>query len=188
MLFRSRQALARLPANAAMGEGRADLLRQVQASLAADAERLGLGIGILAVHAHDIRPPEVVVPAFRDVFSARETKASLLAQAQAHRGEALPKARAEHARLLGDAGATARERRLRAEGDAAKFDQLARAYRRSAEVTGYRLFIEAVERRLAGKEKVVADPGVNRGEYRHWYFAPGQMPKIQARSSQGVQP
>jgi modulator of FtsH protease HflK len=173
----ARQAMAVLPAHAAMGDERANLLRQIHADLSAEATRLKLGVKIISVHAHDIRPPGVVVPAFRDVFSAREGKARLLAQGQAHRGEALPKARAERTRRLGEAEAQALEFRLHAQGDARKFEQLALAYRQTPDVTRYRLFIEAVEESLADKVKIIADARVNRGEYRHWLLAPDQAPK-----------
>jgi len=179
----AREAVASLSSDRLLGDARPELAPRLQAVLEGEISRLRLGITLVAVHIYDLRPPLAVLPAFRDVFSARELKARLLAEADAHRNEALPKARAERARLLHEAESIALERRLHAQGDAQKFSQVAAAYRNAPEVTGYRLFIEAVENGLAGKEKVVADPEVNRGEYRYWLFAPSQPPRQAARSS-----
>lgn len=181
----ARTVLAVTPSDQVLGEARPRLMLRIREQLAEQARRLQLGVDILAVHAHDLRPPAVVVSAFRDVFSAREVKAKLLTEAAADRDEALPKARAERVQLLAEAESKAIERRRYAEGDAGKFAQVAEAYRQSPEVTGYRLFITAVEASLKGKEKIVADPRVNGGEYRYWLFAPDQSPKPDRPHSRG---
>ena len=186
----ARTVLAVTPSDQVLGEARPRLMLRIREQLAEQARRLQLGVDHAlrpapAVHAHDLRPPAVVVSAFREVFSAREVKAKLLTEAAADRDEALPKARAERVQLLAEAESKAIERRRYAEGDAGKFAQVAEAYRQSPEVTGYRLFITAVENSLKGKEKIVADPRVNGGEYRYWLFAPDQSPKPDRPHSRG---
>ena len=105
--------------------------------------------------------------------------------AQARPLEAMARDNRRALQLLAEAESKAIERRRYAEGDAGKFAQVAEAHRQSPEVTGYRLFITAVENSLKGKEKIVADPRVNGGEYRYWLFAPDQSPKPDRPHSRG---
>ena len=175
----AREVLSSRSSDLVFSESRTRLMEEIDEHLSTRVEQLGLGIQVLAVYTHDLHPPLDVVPAFRDVFSAKEDKARLLSEAQAYRNEALPRASGKRTQNLAEAESFAVERRLHAEGDGLKFEQVAAAYAQAPALTRYRLFLETLESGLAGKEKIIADPLVNQGDYRHWLFAPEQPPTIQ---------
>jgi membrane protease subunit HflK len=168
-----REVLATELSSGLMTDQRSRVLKQLKESISKAVERLGLGVEVLAVFCHDVHPPLDAVSAYRDVFSAREDKAKYINEAESYRNQAIPKARAESAKQLADALAYEIEKRLRAEGDAHKFLLASRAYRQSPNVTGYRLYLETVEKGLAGKKKYIANPEANLGGYRLWLFTPG---------------
>ena len=124
----------------------------------------------------EARPPTAVTQAFRDVFSAREDQIKALQQAEARRNDAIPKARAESVVYISEATSFALDKRLRAEGDAERFRLESAAWKLSPEVTSYRLFIETVEKGLANRKKIVANPRANFGGYQLWLFGPQQAP------------
>jgi len=160
-----------------LGVERLRALKAVTDALEHDVRELKLGIEIVSLLYHDLHPPVEVVPAFRAVFSAREEKAQAINSAQSHANEAIPKARATAAQEKADAESQALTRIHHATGDALRFSQVAVSFGRAPDISSYRLYIETMEEGLAGKEKIVADPTVNRGEYRLWRFAPGELSK-----------
>ena len=162
---------------------RADLQDHLKADLIREVRKLELGIEILGVFLHDLHPPLEVVPTFRDVFSAREDKSKMLNEALAHKNEAIPKARGKSEARRLDAQAFEIEQSVKANGDAEKFKLLASAFQLSEDITRYRLFIEAIEKGLSGRTKIIADPDVNRGEYRIWTFSPLQSPFSMGRGT-----
>lgn len=168
-----REVLATELSSRLMTDDRSRVLKLLKESISKAVERLGLGVEVLAVFCHDVHPPLDAVSAYRDVFSAREDKAKYINEAESYRNQAIPKARAQSAEQLSDALAYEIEKRLRAEGDAQKFLLTSRAYRQSPGVTGYRLYLETVEKVLAGKKKYIANPEANLGGYRLWLFTPG---------------
>jgi len=113
-----------------------------------------------------------VIPAYRDVFSAREERVKIINEAKSYRTQAIPRARAKGQKEVADAVAFEIEKKLQAKGDAQKFVFTAQAYKEAPNVTGYRLFLEAVEEGLAGKKKFIANPEANLGGYRLWLFTP----------------
>lgn len=173
---RLREIVATRAAEAVLGEERVAVGRAVQDGVQADSDALGLGLEVSAVYFHDVRPPLDVVPNYREVISALEQRTRRLYEAESYQNRSLPEARATRLSRLADAQAFAREEISKAEAEAARFAELAGAYRRAPEVTGYRLFLETVEQGLAGREKFVVDPRADRGEYQLWMFGSGQLP------------
>ncbi len=167
-----RQVLATQKADQLLVENRKGVLESIAVLVREKQAALGLGVEILDVFCHDLHPPVEVVDAFRDVFSARESRAQMLNEAETYRNTSLPQARSDSLQKLLDATADATERRERATGDAGRFALTSAAARRNPDVTHYRLFIEMAERGLQGKRKIIADPAVNRGGYKLWLFAP----------------
>jgi membrane protease subunit HflK len=168
----AREVLSTKPSDVVLSEQRNQVVELVQHKVAKVLDKLQLGAQIVAVYVNDLQPPEEVIPTFRDVFSAKEDKARFLSEAQAYMNEALPKARGQFSQQLTEAESRARETQLHAEGDSGKFELLAAAYAGSPDITRYRLFLETMEEGLSGREKIVADPAVNLGEYRRWLFEP----------------
>jgi membrane protease subunit HflK len=167
-----REVLATEKSARLMTDQRSRVLRRVKEKMSHRVDRLGLGVEILAVYYHDVHPPLLTLAKFRDVFSAREDREKYLRQAEAHRNQELPRARAERETRLADALAFEMEQRLHAEGDAEKFLLTAQAYQEAPDVTGHRLFLESIEEALAGREKIIANPEANVGGYTLWMYTP----------------
>lgn len=132
------------------------IVRSVQAHL----DEVGAGVEVVGAELQDVHPPLEVVPAFRDVASAREDKNRIINEALAYRDERVPKARGDAERLIQEAGGYRAERVDRAVGDADRFTAMAREYRNSRNVTEIRLYLETVESLLAGVEKYIVSSGV----------------------------
>jgi modulator of FtsH protease HflK len=174
----TRLVLATKTADRLMTSERLEVLKLIREAIARQVDKLDLGIEIIAVYCHDLHPPLKAISAFRDVFSAREDKARVINEAFSYRNKALPKARAKSVSRLAGAEAFKTEKSVRAQGDAQKFLLVSEAYRTAPDITGYRLFIETIEKGLAGKKKIIANPQVNRGGYRHWLFSPLGPPTL----------
>ncbi len=172
-----RQQLATERADLLMTELRPQVLDRLKTLIDDHVQEIDLGIEIVGLYCHDVHPPLEAVSAFRDVFSAREDKVRAINEAESQRNESLPKARAEAETMLAEAEAYDVEKRLRAEGEARKFELTAQAFRQEPEITGYRLFLETVEQGLAGKKKYVANPRANLGGYRLWMYMPKFIPE-----------
>jgi len=120
-----------------------------------------VGVEILGVRLQDIHPPLEVVPAFRDVSSAREDKNRIINEAYAYMNQTVPLARGEGKKLVAEATGASHSRQSRAVGDATRFTLLAKRYASAKEVNRTRLYIETMEKLLAGVEKYVVSKDVN---------------------------
>jgi membrane protease subunit HflK len=123
-------------------------------------DEAGAGVELAGVRLQDVHPPLEVVPAFRDVASAREDKVRITNEAMAYTEETVPKARGDAQRLLFEAQGYRTERSERAHGDADRFTQMARRFRDARAVSTTRLYIETMEGILAGREKYIVSSDV----------------------------
>lgn len=121
------------------------LQSSVRDSLNAKINDLELGLAVASVQIAEVRPPDAVESAFKDVASAREDKQRLVQEATGDRNRRLPQARAEAERSLREAEAEAQERVERAHGDANGFLAQWEEYRRVPGVTARRLYLETME-------------------------------------------
>ncbi|MBQ4335360.1 MAG: protease modulator HflK family protein [Myxococcaceae bacterium] len=171
-----REVLATETTDAILTQEQPRILARIEARIREDFEALNLDLSLVDLLLTEARPPTAVTQAFRDVFSAREDQIKALQQAEARRNDAIPKARAESVVYISEATSFALDKRLRAEGDAERFRLESAAWKLSPEVTSYRLFIETVEKGLANRKKIVANPRANFGGYQLWLFGPQQAP------------
>jgi membrane protease subunit HflK len=111
----------------------------------------------VAVQLPDVRPPDPVSAAFKDVASAREDKEKLINQSQSYRNDIIPKAQGEAAQVVNQAQGYAESRIKRAQGEADRFTQTLAEYRKSKEVIRKRIYIETMEEILSGVEKFIID-------------------------------
>lgn len=167
--------------------GRSRLESQVQLRLQSQADALQLGIEVLpsGVCLQDVHPPLAVVAAFRDVSSAYKEMERMRNEGDAYRrdkliqsgGEAAwrelskdgcefndemwhklqPDLAGEAASELNGARAFAVEREQTAAGDAAGFSLQQAAHAAAPRITEWRLFMDAWEKSLAGKRKLLLD-------------------------------
>ncbi len=133
------------------------LVGEVQAAL--DAAEVG--IEVLGIRLQDIHPPLEVVPAFRDVASAREDKNRIINEAYGYMNQTVPRARGEGQQLISEATGASHSRQSRAVGDAARFTLMAARYARAKDVHETRLYIETMEKLLVGVEKYIVSEDVD---------------------------
>jgi len=113
------------------------------------------GVEVISVRLQDVHPPLEVVPAFRDVASAREDKSRIINEALAYMEETVPVARGDARRQILEAEGYRSDRADRARGDSGRFEDMARRYRDARGVTETRLYLETMESLLAGVEKYI---------------------------------
>jgi membrane protease subunit HflK len=119
------------------------------------------GVEITGVRLQDVHPPLEVVPAFRDVASAREDKSRIMNEALGYMDETIPRARGDAERLVLEAEGYRSDRIDRARGDSERFKEMARYYRDSKRVTETRLYLETMESLLAGIEKYIVSSDID---------------------------
>lgn len=154
------ETVGSLPIEAVLTARRDSLELALTSSIQTILDGPRTGVEIVAVRLQDMHPPLEVVPAFRDVGSAREDKNRIINEAFAYSNEVIPKARGDAIRLVEEARAYRTERVRRAEGDAARFLSLVSEYRRARSVTETRLYIETMEELLKKVEKFIVSAGV----------------------------
>jgi membrane protease subunit HflK len=134
------------------------------AVLGAAQQRLnsyGVGVKLSTVNIDSVTAPPEAADAFRDVASARADTARIVSQAQSYANDLLPRARGEAQQMLEAAEAYRSSRINESMGDAARFSALATEYAKAPQVTGQRLYIEALEQVLPKIRKVIVEPNGN---------------------------
>jgi len=132
--------------------------------LAAAQRRLNeesAGVKLSTVNIESVAAPPEAADAFRDVASARADTARIVSEAESYANDLLPRARGE-ARQMTEAAEAYRSSRVNeAIGDAARFSEVAAEYAKAPQVTGDRLYIEALEQILPKIRKLIVDPNGN---------------------------
>ena len=138
---------------------------QVQASVLEKMRQLSrdynTGIDILQVLLQNVNPPAEVQDAFEDVVRAREDRERDINLAEAYKASQIPQATGAAAQIVEEADGFKRGRIERARGEAEGFEAILSSYEISPNVTRTRLYLEALERILAGTSKVVINSGSN---------------------------
>ena len=134
------------------------------AVLAAAQQRLNeyrAGVRLASVNIESVAAPPEAADAFRDVASARADTSRIVSEAQSYANGVVPRARGEARQLLEAAEGYKATRVNEATGDAARFSAVAAEYAKAPEVTGTRLYIEAVEQILPKIRKLIVDSNGN---------------------------
>ena len=138
---------------------------QVQASILEKMRELTrdyhTGIDVLQVLLQNVNPPAQVQDAFEDVVRAREDRERDINLAEAYKAAQIPQAAGSAAQIVEEADGFKRGRIERARGEAEGFKSILAGYEESPDVTRTRLYLEAVERILADKSKIVLNSGSN---------------------------
>lgn len=137
----------------------ADLRAQVQATL----DSYNSGINVVRVNFAKADPPREVIDAFRAVQAAQQERDRLEKEADAYANKATAGARGQAAQLTEEAEAYRASVINQAEGEAARFLSVYAEYVKAPDVTRKRLYLETMERVLAGMNKVILD-GTTGGE------------------------
>ncbi|CAM3916290.1 FtsH protease activity modulator HflK [Serratia silvae] len=139
-------------------EGRTIVRSDTQRVLEETIRPYKMGITLLDVNFQAARPPEEVKAAFDDAIAARENEQQSIREAEAYANEVQPRANGDAQRLLENARAYQAQTVLEAQGEVARFAKLLPEYKAAPEITRERLYIETMERVLSHTRKVlVAD-------------------------------
>lgn len=133
----------------------AELVSKTRDALQKTLDGYDCGLTVTEVNFQNVSPPQEVKAAFDDVNNAREDKQRIENEAQAYASKVVPEARGDAARITAEAQGYKAERVATAEGEAARFEQILQQYRAAPDVTKRRLWLETVEKVLAGTTKVI---------------------------------
>lgn len=119
------------------------------------------GVLLSTINIESVTPPPEAADAFRDVASARADAVRIVNQAEGYANDVIPKARGEARQLIEQSEAYKEKSINTAGGDAARFTQLEAEYAKASQVTGDRLYTEAMEQILPKIKKMVVDKNGN---------------------------
>ena len=131
--------------DAALTEGKSKIENDIQEFSQELADRFGLGVEIQTINLVEAQPPDAVQSAFKDVISAKEQKQEMINKAKGYENGEIPRAQGAAATVINEASGYYQERVLTAQGEIQKYSALLKEYRRSEEVTRYRLYLETME-------------------------------------------
>src|SRR5438552_6251887 len=135
--------------------GRHDIESSTLKRLADLSSQYDLGLQIQQVQLATVRPPPAVQGASNEVNQAQQEKQTAINQAWAVYNDAVPNARGQAKEREKQAEAYAFRRINEAKGEAEKFSLLLAEYRKAAEVTRRRLYLEAMQAILPGLQKKI---------------------------------
>jgi membrane protease subunit HflK len=158
-----RSVVGQMPIDYAMTVGRPTIEVRTSEFLQSLLDDHLTGLRVVGVELQPVRPPDEVAEAFYDVIRAKADRERLIMEAEGYFRDVVPRARGDAAAIVHAATAYRDERIALAEGEAQRFTLVLEEYRRAPEVTRRRLFLEAIERILAGTEKFIIDPAVGGG-------------------------
>jgi membrane protease subunit HflK len=104
-----------------------------------------------------------VIDSFRDVQAARADLERAQNEAQTYANRVVPEARGRAAQIMQNAEAYREQTVAEATGQTSRFSQVLGEYSRAPQITRQRLYLETMERLLAGTDKIILDPGVGGG-------------------------
>ena len=120
------------------------------------------GVQLSTINIESVTPPPEAADSFRDVASARADAVRIVNEAEGYANDVIPKARGEARQLIEESPKPTSRRSINeARGDASRFTQLDAEYAKAAQVTGDRLYIEAMEQILPKIRKMIVDKNGN---------------------------
>ena len=117
------------------------------------------GVQIMRVELQDAFPPEPVNPAFLDVASAREERATKINAANQYANEKIPVARGDAERLVNEAEGYKTRRINEAEGEVARYLAIQAEYAKNKSITKTRLYLEMIQEVLPQLKSVTIVDG-----------------------------
>ncbi len=152
-----REVMSRRSIDSVLSDERSEIEEEIGRRIAAVLEAYDAGFSVESVCLGDVHPPFEVVSEFREVVKAREEKEAKINQAEAYQYERQALARGKSEQTVLAAEASGADRTHKSRGRADRFAAVARACSQHPELTRLRLYLEMVERALAGRKKVIVD-------------------------------
>ena len=158
-----REVIAKSKIQPILTEGRSVIEIETQEIIQSILDDYESGIQITQVQSLKVDPPDQVINAFRDVQAARADMERSKNEAEAYANDVIPRARGEAAKILQAAEAYKKQVVAKAEGEASRFISIYNEYAKAKEVTQERMYLETMEKVLAGIEKVIIEKNVGSG-------------------------
>jgi len=152
-----RQVVGKTTLDQMITEGREAWGNSVQDSLIKILESYKTGIVIVNVSPQPARAPENVQDAFDDAIKAQEDEKRFKEQARAYEARVVPIAEGNAKRIHAETQAYAEQIVFKAQGEAAEFLELLPEYIRSPQVTGERMYLDAMQQILSKSSKIIVD-------------------------------
>jgi len=121
------------------------------------------GVMVQQVQMQKVDPPQQVIDSFRDVQAARADLERAQNEAQTYANRVVPEARGRAAQILQAADAYKSQTVAEAVGQTARFGKIYEEYKKAPDVTRQRMYLETMERLLAGTDKIILDSGGQSG-------------------------
>ncbi|WP_112321426.1 FtsH protease activity modulator HflK [Oceanibium sediminis] len=158
-----REVIARSQLAPVLNRDRGIIADEVMSLVQSTLDTYDSGVNIVRLNFDKADPPREVIDAFRDVQAAEQERDRFQNEADAYANRALAEARGQAASLLQQAEAYRAQVVNEATGEASRFIAVYDEYAKAQDVTRKRLYLETLERVLAGVDKIVIDEGVGSG-------------------------
>jgi membrane protease subunit HflK len=152
-----REAIGSSELQSILTQGRQEIEREVLDLMQRTLDHYQAGVMIVQVQLQKVDPPDQVIDAFRDVQAARADQERLQNEAQTYANRVVPEARGEAARISQSAEGYSARVVNEARGAADRFNSILTEYKKAPVVTRERMFLETMERVLAGTDKIIID-------------------------------
>jgi len=155
-----REVIGRSELAPVLNRDRASVANEVRDLIQSTLDGYDSGVNIVRLTLDRVDPPAEVIEAFRDVQAAELERRTFENRADAYANERLANARGEAAELLEQAEGYRARVVNEATGEASRFVAVYEEYAKASEVTRKRLYLETLERVLAGVDKIMIDESV----------------------------
>ena len=159
-----RQVVGDRPVDQVLTVGRSAIEDQARREMQQILTEYDSGIRIVALQLQNVTPPEPVQPSFNDVNRAEQDREKMENDALSKLNREIPNAKGEAQRTLAQAEGYRTDRINRSRGDAARFLSVLTEYRRAAEVTRQRIYLEAIAEVLPQVDDITVLDGKGAGE------------------------
>ena len=158
-----RELVGRTPIQRLLTADRSQIEPAAQQLIQSVLDRYKAGVRILQVQLLPVDPPQQVISSFKDVTVAQQDRDRLQNEAESYANGVVPNARGAAERILQEAAAYKDQTVAQARGQASRFEKVYEEYKKAPDITRRRLYLETMERVLAGADKVIVDQNAGNG-------------------------
>jgi len=115
------------------------------------------GVLVKQVQLQPVDAPQQVLTAYRDVTAAQQDQQRAVNEAETYANRVVPEAEGDASRIRAEANAYREQTVAEAKGQTSRFNQIYEQYKIAPGVTRERMYLETMERVLAGMSKTVID-------------------------------
>jgi membrane protease subunit HflK len=152
-----REVMGRRQIQAVLTTEQTSVAQEVLQIMQHTLDSYGAGVVVRLVQLQAANPPAQVRESFYDVNAAQQDQVRVQNEAETYASRVVPEARGEAARIVQEAEAYRNRVVAEASGQASRFTQVYDEYRQAPDVIRQRIFLETMERVLAGTDKIILD-------------------------------